>query len=63
MNPSASPTPSRKKTLLSLVILVVLTVVVVLIFREHWELSSYRGCGELAHRPQPSAWLRPVPWL
>lgn len=37
MNPSASPTPSRKKTLLSLVILVVLTVVVVLIFREHWD--------------------------
>lgn len=41
MSPSASPAPSRRKTLLSLGVLALLTGIVVFIFREHWtEISE-----------------------
>lgn len=36
MSSSASPAPSRKKTLFSLLVLTVLTGIVVFIFRQHW---------------------------
>ena len=36
MSSSASPAPSRRKTLLSLGVLALLTGIVVFIFREHW---------------------------
>ena len=41
MSSSASPAPSRRKTLLSLGVLALLTGIVVFIFREHWaEISE-----------------------
>ena len=41
MTSSASPAPSRRKTLLSLGVLALLTGIVVFIFREHWaEISE-----------------------
>ena len=47
MSSSASPAPSRRKTLLSLGVLALLTGIVVFIFREHWaEISE----GEPAQR-------------
>ena len=44
MSSSASPAPSRRKTLLSLGVLSLLTGIVVFIFREHWA-SSPSGRG------------------
>ena len=44
MSSSASPAPSRRKTLLSLGVLALLTGIVVFIFREHWaEISAALG--------------------
>ena len=44
MSSSASPAPSRRKTLLSLGVLALLTGIVVFIFREHWaEISEALG--------------------
>ena len=40
MSSSASPAPSRRKTLLSLGVLALLTGIVVFIFREHWAQIS-----------------------
>ena len=37
MNQTAAPQPSRKKSILSLLVLLALTGVLVLIFRDHWE--------------------------
>ena len=44
MSSSASPAPSRRKTLLSLGVLALLTGIVVFIFRGHWtEISAALG--------------------
>lgn len=56
MRSSASPAPSRRKTLLSLLILAALTGVVVLVLREHWadiisalrQLTLWQGLLALA---------------
>ena len=56
MSSSASPAPSRRKTLLSLGVLALLTGIVVFIFREHWAdiseaLSRLTLRSRLSHFP------------
>ena len=76
MSSSASPAPSRRKTLLSLGVLALLTGIVVFIFREHWAeisealsrltlgqglLALAVGCRQGEARPRASTRGAPCP--
>ena len=64
MSQPTSATPSRKKTVISLLVLLALTGVIVFMFKDHWaeitaalaQLSAWQGPSASATRCWKDAW-------
>ena len=71
MSQPASARPSRKKTVISLLVLLVLTVIIVLMFKDHWgeitaalaQLSAWQVLAVLAIRPEQQRLEGCVAWV